>query len=236
MGALQQMLLGIGGAAAALQTIQFRGKGADAVPVTGAAQYPTGWQVGDLMILFVETANEAITGPPAGWTELASSPQGTGTAAGSASSRLTAWWRIAQTGDAGASITGTYNHCIGFILGFYNVDQVTPFDVTPVGDVEASAVTAITYPSITTATDGSMIVFVTSNQVDTSTSQVSAATFAGLASVTGPSLYQITFGNGGGIYAFYGRKTTAGSTGTGSSTALNATVQGRMTIALRPAA
>jgi len=212
--------------------VAFRAKGANG---TTTYALPSGWQAGDLHLWYVETANDAtVPSPPAGWAEVPGSPQGTGAAGGTTSTRLSVFYRFAQAGDGSATLSGTYNHNIGFILGFSGVDPTTPFDVTPAGDVEASAVTGVTYPGVTTTTDGAMIVFAATSQIDTSTQQITAATFAGLASVSGPEWYQITFGNGGGVYVFYGVKTAAGATGTGSSTAATATTQGRLTIPLRP--
>jgi hypothetical protein len=214
-------------------TPTLRAQGGVNSPSIGTLVLPAGWQIGDLHLMVLETANETVT-TPSGWTALTNSPQGTGTAASSTASMISIFYRWAQSGDADVSIANIYNHCIGFIIGFYNVNVTTPFDVSPSGDIEASTTTAVTYPAITTATNGCLVLYTVSSMIDTSTAQITAATFSGLSNQLGPYGGSLTFGNGGGVYMFSGEMATAGSTGTGTSTAVTATVQGRITLALRP--
>src|SRR5882672_7107385 len=49
---------------------------------------PAGIQANDILLLFVETANETVSAP-AGWSAVADSPQGTGTVGGATSTALT---------------------------------------------------------------------------------------------------------------------------------------------------
>jgi hypothetical protein len=56
---------------------------------------PSGIQTNDILILFVETANQSIiiSNQNGGtWTQITDSPQGTGTAGGTSATRLTAFW------------------------------------------------------------------------------------------------------------------------------------------------
>src|SRR3989338_8330599 len=59
---------------------------------------PTGVLQNDILLLFLETANQAITvsGGTETWTAVANSPQGTGTAGAAGATRLTVFWARAS--------------------------------------------------------------------------------------------------------------------------------------------
>jgi len=57
-------------------------------------------QIGDIGLLIVETANQAVTlSTPAGFVEVTNSPQGTGTAGGTTATRLSVFWARATSGS-----------------------------------------------------------------------------------------------------------------------------------------
>lgn len=66
------------------------GTGALTVPV------PASYAAGDLLILLIESANQAITAI-SGWTEVTNSPQFTGTAATAGGVRLAVFYKIPCT-------------------------------------------------------------------------------------------------------------------------------------------
>lgn len=199
--------------------------------------------VGDFLLLIVETANQStfiIGTSPAGQTWTAITPVGVGTAAGTASTALYAFWKFAEAADTDGtslvSVADSGNHQITNMFHFRNVDQTTPLDVTPVSDTEASATTTVTFPAITTVTDQCMVLLFVANVIDGSFSQqLSSASHAGLSSFSQEGWAQLDTGNGGGFSLAIGFKDTAGSTGTGSGTLANASEQARLVIALRPA-
>jgi len=63
------------------------GAGALSVPV------PAGYQDNDIFILFVESENQAIA-TPSGWTQVANSPQFTGTARAAGAVRLAVFYKV----------------------------------------------------------------------------------------------------------------------------------------------
>jgi hypothetical protein len=209
-------------------------RGASFRSTASQASLPENWKVGDQHFIFVESANEAIA-TPSGWTAVTNAAQGAGTAASATATRISVFHRTAQSGDTTVTLTGATNHAFAFVLGFFNVDATTQIDATPAGDAEASSTTSVTFPSVTTVTDGARVMFAVTSALDSATQQLSTATFAGLTDIHGPYFFQATSANGGGLYVFLGTKTTAGSTGTGSATLASASLQGRTTIPLRPA-
>jgi hypothetical protein len=64
---------------------------------------PAGIQAGDLLLLFVETANQAMA-TPTGWTQVTNSPQSTGTAAAAGGVRLTVFYKIAGASETSVSL------------------------------------------------------------------------------------------------------------------------------------
>jgi len=186
---------------------------------------PASMTVGERMVLIAESANQAIAAP-SGWTEVTGSPQGTGTAAGTAATRLAVFTRVYQSGDAAPTITDPGDHCIA---------RIHRFEASTVGESAgntSSASTSGTMPSITTTADDALIVLCASVATDVGTARFSNWTNAALSNLTERSDDATTQGNGGGLGLTTGEKVTAGATGTTSFTAATSTVQGRLTFAL----
>lgn len=195
---------------------------------------PSGWQENDIFLLFAETANQACTAPT-GWTEVTNSPQGTGTAGGTAATRLTVFWRRATASESAPTIPDPGNHCTSVILAFRGCAQSgDPWDVTA-GDVLATASTTVTVPGVTTTVANCLIVLAAAHATDIAAAQYSGWTNANLGSLTERVDASGVSGNGGGFGIATGTKATAGSTGNTTATNANSTVQGRICIALRPA-
>jgi len=211
---------------------KFRSAG-DFISGTGAltVTLPTGWQEDDLFLLFVETANQAVS-TPTGWTELSSSPQGTGTAGGTTATRITAYYKYATSSESSVSVADPGDHAGAFILALYNVDQTTPFDVMS-GDT-ASSSTFVTFPSVTTTIDKCLILNAIGSMVDVATPRISNLVNANLLELTELVDVSTTQGNGGGLAVASGLKVAAGSTGGTTATLATTSVQGRLTIAVRP--
>src|SRR5216684_4119725 len=119
----------------------------------------------DILLLFLETANQAITIPtPNGgtWTEVINaaqgSPQGTGTGGASGATRLTVFWSR-YNGTQGAPTTSdSGDHQLGRILAFRGVINTgNPWDVTA-GGVDAVSNTSGSIPGTTTTVANDFIV------------------------------------------------------------------------------
>lgn len=206
---------------------------AGAADVTPAL--PTGWAVDDIFLLFVETANEAVTAPT-GWTEVTNSPQGTGTAAGTDATRLTVFWRRAEANDTAPTITDPGNHVYAQIINIRGcVETGNPWDVTS-GDVAASASTSVSVPTLTTTVVDCLIILGVANATDSLSPQTSGWTNANLANLTEITAADdnTNAGNGGGFGLAWGEKASAGSIGASTATLATSSVQGRMAIALKP--
>ena len=197
--------------------------------------YPGPFSGGELLIIFIEDANEGVTPTPtpSGWTIVPGTPVGTGTAASTTATAIRAYYKFAALGDTATFTLGDLgDHQVGQMLMFSGVDPTTPFDATAVTGTAATS-TAVTFPSITTATNNALVICAVANMFDSDTGQGSGFAHAGLSGI-GSGNFNTSSGNGGGISYLYGAAATAGATGTGSCTLANTSVQGLLTIALRP--
>ncbi|MGZ4989999.1 MAG: beta strand repeat-containing protein, partial [Methylobacter sp.] len=219
---------------------------APAYQAQGAASSGTGslapvWpthQTDDIALLIVETANQAVTlsSNTAGFVEVASSPQGTGTAASTAATRLTVFWtRATSNAMASPTVADSGDHQIAQIVTFRGVYATgNPWDVT-VGDVLATAGTGFSIPGATTTVTNSLVVAIVSAGVDAnSTTQRSGWTNASLTGLTERVDSNTNSGNGGGFGAATGVKATAGTYNSTTGTLASAFAQGRISIALKP--
>lgn len=190
-------------------------------------------QLNDIILLFDETANEAVS-TPSGYAVVADSPQGTGTAGGTTSTRLDAFWKRATATEAAPTITDPGDHAIGRILAFRGcIGSGNPWDVTS-GDTGASS-TSVSIPGDTTTVVNTLVVAAVANATDTLTAQTSAYVNTDLANLTERVDNNTDQGNGGGFAVVTGEKATAGSYAATTATLATASVQGRMSIALKPA-
>ena len=177
---------------------------------------PAGLQANDILLLFVETANQAIsiTNQNGGtWTQVTGSPQGTGTAGGTAATCLTAFWSR-YNGTQGAPTTSdSGNHQLGRIIAIRGATTSgNPWDVTA-GGVEATADTSGSIPGATTTVANTLVVvaIATSLPDASGTANFSGWTNANLSSLTERTDNTVTAGNGGGLGIATGGKATAGA-------------------------
>ncbi len=189
-------------------------------------------EVGDLILIFLESANQAFTAVT-GYLQAPSSPQGTGTAAAANATRLTIFYKFADgtettyvTGDSGD------HNAVGSLV-IRGVDRVNPFNANAGNTATAS--TAITCPAVTTTVPECMIINAIATDYDlNSTAVFSNPTNANLTNLTeridGTTAQQ----DGGGLGVFTGLKATAGSTGTTAVTQVASEETARITLALAP--
>ena len=206
--------------------------------VNGIGAITVAWpthQSGDVALLVVESANQTISlSTPAGFAEVAAQ-QGTGTAAGTAATRLAVYWKRATTSaETSPVVADSGDHQIARIITFSGtIASGNPWDVTA-GDVAASASTSVSIPAATTTVANTLVVAIAANATDTTTAQNSGWTNANLTSLTERIDSNTTTGNGGGFGVATGIKAAAGDYGAMTATLATSSVQGRMSIALKP--
>lgn len=195
--------------------------------------FPPGTQQDDVLLLLIETANEAVS-TPSGWAAVADSPQGTGTGGGTTSTRLSIFWKRVAAIDSAPTITDPGDHAVAQLFAFRGcVNSGNPWDVTS-GDTGASS-TSVSIPGDTTTVANCLVVLAVANATDTATPQTSGYTNADLANLTERSDVNSTQGNGGGFALITGEKASIGAYTATTATLATASVQGRMSIALKPA-
>ena len=189
---------------------------------------------GDLILIFLESANQAFTAPVGGgYTQVTASPQGTGTAAQANATRLTIFYKIADgtettyvTGDS-----GDHNVVCSFVIR--GADRVTPINDS-VGNTAAAA-TALTCPAVvTTVPECLIIIAIASDRDANSTTNVATPVNANLTSLTERIDQTFNTGQGGGLGIYTGLKATAGSTGTTAVTQGASEETSRITLAIAP--
>jgi len=193
--------------------IQYRSSAANSASASTSLtlNVPTGVQNGDVMIAVVSTSANTVS-TPSGWNTLARS------------ATMATFYRVASSEPASYSFTdgGASTNWAGII------DAYSGVDTSAVPDVSATLATgttaAVTWTSITSATDQAMSVAVSfeNNNVDT---------------IAAPALYTPRSGQGGAAFV---RTSTRWIAPAGSiaptSTDTNATTSwGAINIALRPA-
>lgn len=199
-----------------------------------AVSPPSGIQRGDLLMLFVESANEAIT-TPSGWTIAPSSPQGTGTAGASGAVRLSVFYKFSEATEGNVTPAGAPDHYVANMLAFRNVNRSDPFDATAGSTATSSIITIHTLSAVTTTRSQCMIVNAVATDLDGSTGAVfSSWTNATTGNPTEQCDGVTSNGRGGGLAVATALKGTAGSTGSTTVTGPSATLYAEITYALNP--
>jgi len=198
---------------------------------------PGGIATNDILLLFLETANQAISisNQNGGtWTEVTNSPQSVGS--GSSATRITVFWSR-YNGTQGAPTTSdSGDHQAGRIIAIRGATTSgDPWNVTA-GGVEATADTSGSIPGGTTTVANCLVVgaIATSLPDANGTSNFSAWANADLTSVTERTDNTRNSGNGGGLGIATGVKATAGAYTTTGVTCGTATTKAMLSIANKP--
>jgi hypothetical protein len=200
---------------------------------------PAGIATNDILLLFFETSNQAISVSNQNggtWTEVANSPQGTGTAAGTTGARLTAFWSRYNGSQGAPTTSDSGNHQLGRMIAIRGAAASgNPWDITA-GGVEAVSDASGSIPGATTTVDNCLIVTAIATSLPdlTSTARFSSWTSANLASITERTDNSVTAGNGGGLGVATGIKATAGAYGNTAVTLASSAYKGMMSIAIKP--
>lgn len=202
-------------------TITFRIASTDAATATSVnPAKPVGLADGDVLVAVSNVdANETITAP-GDWTACFAQEQ-TGT------QTVRAWYRVVPTASAEPATyafggTGSVARRTTIVC-YSGVDNTTPMDVTPLATNNSVASTVVHAASITTVTDGAMVVW--GGAYDSSTFTVTKPT-ACTNRDQATTLYRLTMADLA--------MPTAGATGDQDGSAGTARVNVGMLIALRP--
>ena len=200
---------------------------------------PVGITTGDILLLFLETSNQAISISNQNngtWTAVTNSPQGTGTAAGTTGARLTVFWSRYNGTQGAPTASDSGDHQMGRIIAIRGaVSTGNPWDVTA-GGVEAASDTSGSIPGATTTVGNTLVVVAIASALPdaTGTANFSSWTNANLASVTERTDNTVTAGNGGGLGVATGIKATAGAYGNTAVTLASSAYKGMMSVAIKP--
>ena len=198
---------------------------------------PAGIQANDILILFVETANQAASLSTANGFVQVGTPAGTGTAANASSTRLTAFWKRAVGGDSSPVVADSGDHQAARI-GLWRGARKTgdPWGtVTPVYSVDATSDTTGNPTGVTTAAANCGIIVGASNTVDSNTGLTLTYSNATVTGFTGTGMGDNTnAGGGGGFNVGFGTKASAGAMGTTTVTYSTASIKSMVVIALEP--
>jgi hypothetical protein len=189
---------------------------------------------GDLILIFLESANQAFTAPTGGgYTQLASSPQGTGTGGQANATRLTIFYKIAD-GNETTYVTGdSGDHNIVCSLVIRNVDTQEPINDSAGNTAAAS--TTITCPAVTTTRPECLIINAIATDRDANTTaNFSNPVNANLTNFVERRDQTFNTNQGGGLGIYTAEKGTAGSTGTTTITQGASEETARITIAIAP--
>jgi len=211
--------------------------------VTGTAAItvglPANIAVDDILLLFLETSNQAITiATPNGgtWTEVTNSPQGTGTAATTTATRLTVFWSRYNGTQTAPVTSDSGNRQLGIMIAVRGVITTgNPWDITS-GGVDAVANTSGVIPGATTTVADTFIVTAIGTALPdaTGTANFSAWTNADLTGITERADNTSTSGVGGGLGIATSTKASIGAYGNTTVTLASSSVKAMMSIALKP--
>jgi hypothetical protein len=199
---------------------------------------PSGRATNDILLLFVETANQAvsITNQNGGtWAEVTNSPQGTGTAGGTSATRLAVFWSRYNGTQGNPTVSDSGNHTAGRIIAIRGCPTSgNPWDVTA-GGVESTSDTSGSIPGATTTVANTLVVAAIATSVpdSTSTAVFSSCANGNLTSITERVDNARSSGNGGAIGVVTGIKATAGAVGNTTVTCASSATKGMMSIAVK---
>ncbi len=215
-------------------TILYIGQGTFA---SGAAALsvgmPAGIEAGDLLLLMVETANQAVA-TPSGWTQAPNSPQGTGTAAAAGGVRLTVFYKVAGSSESAVDVADSGDHQVAVVSAYRGVDPGQPIN-SSAGSVQAATVNMV-FPGVVTTVPGTLVVLACAQDTDAN----STATASGYANATLTDLVEqldrvVNTNAGGGLVFLTATMDGTGATGNVTATGSTSVTHAYLTLALKPA-
>jgi hypothetical protein len=201
----------------------------------GIANIPfiTNYATNDRALLFVSGIGNTPYAAPAGWSEVANSPQHDG--ASGLNARIHCFTKVltagAESAPTVADVAGD-DAKLGTIVIIRGTGAAAPtIDIT--AGATAAASTSLSLPSVTTTADNCLIVQATAIHNDIGTWQFDAYANAGLSSLVEQYDFNTTTGTGAGLGIVTGIKVAHGAIGNTTGTIAASTTQAMLTIALR---
>ncbi len=191
---------------------------------------PSGYSDGDIMFLACETANETIS-TPSGWTLLTGTPVSVSTSGNE--TRLTIFWQACSGTVSSPSLADAGDHIAVISFFITGTDPAGFVDTYDTGTV-TTATTAVSFPTVTTTVDATLIVNILAKDLGT-TNAFSSAANASLTNVTERRDTGTSFGNDGGLLIISGDKATAGAVSATTDTSSTSITQAKITLAFKAA-
>lgn len=205
-----------------------------------APALPAGLAVNDILLLFLETSNQAITiaNQNGGiWAAVLNSPQSTGAAATAAATRLTVFWSRYNGVQGAPTTSDSGDHQLGRIIAVRGVITTgDPWDVTAGGVEVGNTDTSASIPGAVTTVANTLVVAAIATALPDAngTTVFSALTNANLTGLAERTDNSTNANNGGGLGIATGVWATTGNYGPTTMTTLAATAKAMISIALRP--
>lgn len=186
-------------------------------------------EANDIIVILIETADQAIAAPT-GYAAVADSPQ-----ANTGTTRLTAYWKLSDGTETGASIGDSGDHQISVAFAIRNCHTASgnPWDVTA-GGSEGSD-TSLSATGDTTTVANCLVLVAATGDIDQGNNAIyNTWANSDLTRVQPRIQVASAQGNGGSIDVFTGVKASAGAFGATTATARAATTKAFLTIAFKP--
>lgn len=185
---------------------------------------PAGTSPGDTLLLACETANENVN-PPAGWTAVPGSPQGT------SATRLSVFWKTVGASEPNVVIPDPGNHLFAAVFALSGVAGLRWSG----GATATTSSTAVTFPAADggAVQDGDLVFYLCANGTDNSNNQLASFNLPSGEFVRPPNGGNTSSGNGGGLIwgiALAHHEGLAAAT----ATLTTASTQGLLTVAFAP--
>src|SRR5687768_1822358 len=192
--------------------IAFRAKGTWAAGAGAVSPgLPSGIQNNDILLLFVNTANQPIS-TPTGWTQIGTNQTiGTGGAAGGSS--LQVYYRRVVGGESAPSVSAA-NYITAIICAYSGVlNSGTPHEAVTQGNTTPAG-TSITMSGGTTAGANRQVINAAGRDIDANSSNgTTAQSNTNLTSLAIRHTQTVNTGTGGGLHIGDGVKASAGAIG-----------------------
>lgn len=187
----------------------------------------------DILVLVLQSSNDAAVTPPAGYQRLG--PQnGIGVAATAGTVKLSIFWKRDGGSESAPTIPDTGDHTYGVMFAVRGCPTSgDPFHLGRQNFKFTTSTTGTSGKSVV-ATANSLVVAIFGHGIDNAAAQGSGLANADLANVTEQFDDGTTDGTGGGIYIASGEKSSPGTVGAFTVTWANTTVDVSTTIVFLP--
>lgn len=186
---------------------------------------------GDLLLLSVHSANEAVA-TPSGWN-LVGTPYGNGTAGGIGAVRLTQFWKIQSGSDTSVTVADSGNITGGSISAWRGINQTNPIG-NIAGGFNTTASTSITIPGITLGEDQLVIWTIALDRDANSTTDTGTLTHSTISDPIEIVDRITNAGAGGGIAQIYSPTIQNAGTLDSATISMTSGLFAYSTLAIRP--